>query len=237
MPGQRELSNTRSLRSSTKQHRSVLNAEATILNPQPSTRPISVVKVGGSLFDLPDLRQRLEQILKSLSSQSVAIVSGGGTAADIVRGMQPVHELTDAAAHRLAMQSLAVGEALLCEIIHPSTRVASMRKAREAWLEGHIAVIDAARFVLAEKAQNEQPLDETWDATSDSIAAWVATVMRAERLILLKSLDAACWEEAAQHTDPCFGHHARTVPQIQWCNLRLTTEPTPLRGSPSRTTK
>ena len=214
-----------------------MNAEATILNPQPTTRPISVVKVGGSLFDLPGLRLRLEEILYSLSSHNVAIVSGGGAAADIVRGMQPVHGLTDSAAHRLAMQSLAVGEALLCEIIHPSTRVASMRKAREAWLEGHIVVIDAARFVLAEKALNQQPLDETWAATSDSIAAWVATVMRAEKIVLLKSRDATCWEEATKHTDPCFEHHARTVPQIQWCNLRLTTEPTPLRGSPSRTTK
>ncbi len=206
----------------------MLIAEATILNAQLSNRPVSVVKVGGSLFDLPDLRVRLAEVLQSLTTYNVAIVSGGGAAADIVRRIQPVHGLTDAAAHRMAMQSLAIGEALLCELIDESTRVASMAEARKAWTVGQIVVVDAARFVLAEKAFNEQSLDETWAATSDSIAAWVATLMQAEKIVLLKSCDAANWEEATQHTDACFGHYAQTVPQIEWRNLRRTTKPTPI---------
>ena len=45
-----------------------------------------VVKVGGSLYDLPDLGPRLRRFLDGLDDPDRLVVPGGGAAADVVRG-------------------------------------------------------------------------------------------------------------------------------------------------------
>ena len=193
------------------------------------TRPIVVVKVGGSLFGLPDLRSRLAAVVGLRSSHRIGFVSGGGASADVVRQLQPVHDLSDAAAHRVAMQSLSVGESLLLELIDQATSVNSHAEARKAWRNQLIAVFSAARFVQAEHTANPLPLQETWATTSDSIAAWIATVVHAEEIVMLKSAAARTWSQSLEHVDPCFEQHARSVPLVSWGNLRETTELVSLR--------
>lgn len=194
------------------------------------TQPIAVVKVGGSLFDLPDLRSRLAAVVGLRPSHHIAFVSGGGAAADVVRGLQPVHGLTDAAAHRVAMESLSVGEALLSELIGQSARVGTYAEARQAWGNQMTPVFGASRFVQNESAANHRTLQETWATTSDAIAAWIANVVRAEEIVMLKSITVRSWSQALEHVDPCFEHHALGVPKVSWCNLREGTDLTALRG-------
>lgn len=50
-----------------------------------------VVKVGGSLFDLPDLGPRLRAWLKTLRTADVLLVPGGGPTADVVRSLDRAH--------------------------------------------------------------------------------------------------------------------------------------------------
>lgn len=199
------------------------------LNTASTKRSIAVVKVGGSLFDLPDLRERLMAVFDQLSTCQIAIVSGGGASANIVRELQPIHGLTDAEAHRVALRSMSVGESLLNELVGCSALAESRTAADQCGHRGRIAIIQAAKFVRTEHAANQSPLEENWSVTSDSIAAWVTVAMQATRLIMLKSVDADSWEQAVRHTDSCFGQHAETVPQVSWCNLRRTTELTELR--------
>ena len=52
-----------------------------------------VAKVGGSLFDLPDLRQRLNRWLVAQADTPVLLIPGGGELADAVRNLHRTHGL------------------------------------------------------------------------------------------------------------------------------------------------
>jgi aspartokinase-like uncharacterized kinase len=69
-----------------------------------SSGPV-VVKVGGSLFDLPDLGPRLEVWLGA--RRSVVLVPGGGPTTDVVRALDRTHRLGEEAAHWLALRSIS----------------------------------------------------------------------------------------------------------------------------------
>lgn len=112
-------------------------------------QPAVVAKVGGSLYDLPELGERLQRLLLSFSGRRILLVAGGGTSADVVRKLQPVHELSDAAAHRIAMESLRVGERLLCELIPSAILVSSLSD----MLQPGTFVVQAADLV----ASHEKP--------------------------------------------------------------------------------
>ena len=69
---------------------------------------MTVVKVGGSLFDHPKLGAGLRAYLESLAPAEVLLVPGGGGVADAVRELDRVHALGGEAAHWLALRSLGV---------------------------------------------------------------------------------------------------------------------------------
>ena len=64
----------------------------------------------------------------------------------------------------------------------------------------------------------------TWDATSDSIAAWLATELHTSELVLLKSVSrpSGVMANAARAglVDRCFPDAAARIPQVSWVNLR-----------------
>lgn len=142
-----------------------------------------VVKVGGSLYDHPRLGPGLRAYLEPLLPGGVLLVPGGGDLADAVRALDAVHRLGDGAAHWLALRSLVVAAAFLRHLV-PDERV---------------TILDAFAFAVADE-DRPGALPHTWDVTSDSLAARVAAVHGAGRLMLLKSVDippGVPWEEAA----------------------------------------
>src|SRR5271166_3401866 len=71
-----------------------------------------VVKVGGSLFSMPDLAQRLRRWLAQAGPR-ILLVPGGGAAADVVREFDKCHSLGEEASHWLALWSLRLNAELL----------------------------------------------------------------------------------------------------------------------------
>lgn len=143
-----------------------------------------VVKVGGSLFDHPGLGPGLRAFVETLDGP-VLLVPGGGDLADAVRTLDRVHGLGEEQAHWLALLSLAVTGQLL--------------RSLTLGFIPRVKVLDCFQF-----ARDDEPhpgvLPHTWAVTTDSIAARVAVVYRASRLILLKSIDipdGAPWPVAA----------------------------------------
>jgi aspartokinase-like uncharacterized kinase len=135
---------------------------------------MTVVKVGGSLFDHPGLLPGLRAWREGIDGPML-LVPGGGAMADVVRQWDRVHRLGDETAHRLAVRTMAVVGELLESV-------------------PECAVFDCATIF------NEAELPRSWAVTSDSIAARVAATERATRLVLLKSVDvqaATPWPEAA----------------------------------------
>lgn len=160
-----------------------------------------VVKVGGSLYDLPDLRQRLAWFLGGLSDPDWLLVPGGGGTADVVRAFDRDHKLGPERSHWLALQACSLNAHFLHTLVPGARMVVDPCGHRGA------GILDPLAFVQQEDGQ-PGCLPHLWEATSDSVAARVAQVCRAE-LILLKSTalgEGMSWQEAAQagYVDPVF---------------------------------
>lgn len=147
--------------------------------------PVRVYKVGGSLFDWPELLGRLRALLLEEAGRPL-LISGGGAAADVVREWDRLHRLGEERSHRLAVKSLCLGEAFLADNLDRAVTVDGRAQAEDAWQTGRLPVLCVDRFLAAEEATDIAPLPHRWDVTSDSIAAWVAARWPAE-LVLLKS--------------------------------------------------
>jgi aspartokinase-like uncharacterized kinase len=127
---------------------------------------LTVVKVGGGIGD-----EALPAVCAALAGRrSLLVVPGGGRFADAVREADRRHGLHAHTSHRMAILAMEQFGWLLSDLI-PGVPVL---------------------------LPSGLPLDElpaSWDVTSDSIAAWVAHRVGAERLVLVKAVDGAAVDE------------------------------------------
>jgi aspartokinase-like uncharacterized kinase len=147
-----------------------------------------VVKVGGSLFDHPRLRSGLRAYLESLAPDELMLVPGGGDFADAVRKLDRIHGLSEEVSHALALRAMTVSAEFLARLLDIPT------------IGSQIHIPNAYEFA-AQDLSNPGALPASWNVTSDSIAARMAVVLGAKRLILLKSVDippGLSWQEAAK---------------------------------------
>lgn len=183
--------------------------------------PATLFKLGGSLLETPDLAARLTALLhEALATCRPILVVGGGSAADIVRRWEPVHALSDAASHELAIAAMDFNARLLRTLLsRAGLPVVSDPREHRA---GAILIPDM--LTELHRARPDVP-PETWDITSDSLAAWLARRLGAARLVLLKSVDAPGDLAAAttQGTvDPLLVSYATGL-SVSWINLRRDT--------------
>jgi aspartokinase-like uncharacterized kinase len=167
-----------------------------------------VIKVSGSLLDLPGLGERLRAWLETLGTSHLLLVPGGGPTADVIRALDRQHRLGEEAAHWLALRALSLNASVLQALVPGTEVVADLTAGAAACRRGIVPILDAWSFA---RADEERPgrLAHRWDVTSDSVAARVAVVAGAPLLILLKSVTIAetlSWAEAGRHglVDPCF---------------------------------
>jgi aspartokinase-like uncharacterized kinase len=160
-----------------------------------------VVKVGGSLFDLPDLGPRLRAWLAARPAGPVLLVPGGGAAADVVRDLDRCHRLGEEAAHWLALQALSLTARFLCRLLPGSPLVREPAGRLPHAEPGRPVILDPHLFVQADEGA-AGCLPHSWAVTSDAVAARAAVVAGARRLVLLKSVTipaSMTWEDAGRH--------------------------------------
>lgn len=140
-----------------------------------------VIKIGGSLMGSPELERWL-QIFAKFSDGNIVIVPGGGLFADAVREAQKLSKISDACAHRLAVISMDQFGLLLANT-NPLLATASseLEIAERTWQHRAIVWLPS-KMVLA-----DDTIPQSWDVTSDSLAAWLAQKLGAEHLVLVKS--------------------------------------------------
>jgi aspartokinase-like uncharacterized kinase len=143
-----------------------------------SRSPLAIVKLGGSHATGPHLKDWLTAI--AAEAGSIVIAPGGGPFADAVRTAQAEIGFDERAAHTMALMAMAqFGSAL--ESLHPALRLAASRSAiLRALKDGKVPVWSPEPMARA------AALPETWDLTSDSLAAWLAGALGAGRLLLVK---------------------------------------------------
>jgi aspartokinase-like uncharacterized kinase len=185
-------------------------------------RSLVIAKIGGSLFDLADLRERTGAWMADLGERPVLLIPGGGAAADVIRRLDQVHQLEESAAHWLALRMMAVNAHFLAGLF--GIPVAHGPVDRAALRPGLVGVLDAFSFCQADELAPGS-LPHSWDVTSDSIAARVAQVSSGS-LVLLKSTEigpARGWDDAAAAglVDAAFAGvvSAARLP-VSWVNLR-----------------
>jgi aspartokinase-like uncharacterized kinase len=189
--------------------------------------PLIVIKIGGSLLTLPDLAARLEPLLNRRPDIRPVFVAGGGAAADAVRLWDAACSLGETISHELAMESLNVTAKLLAHLLPYGSLIESRRQAEACWELRQHPILRLQDWMREPEAKSDE-LPQTWDVTSDSLAAWLAARWRADELWLLKSADLPAEisvEEASRQelVDRFFPQIAEEVRTIRWGNLRAAT--------------
>ena len=186
---------------------------------------LTIIKCGGSLLDLSDLVQRLLALVDRESLQPAVVVVGGGAAVDLVRNWDQKHCLSAEESHELAIHAMALNARMLISLHSRLCAVTSVDQV--AGLPSQAVAVLIPDVAIQQLEIGNAPLPRSWHVTSDSIAAWLATIYDA-RLLLLKSADMpeslisprAVDLAAVGLVDPGFPQLASELTNIEWCNLR-----------------
>ncbi len=206
----------------------------------------TVIKLGGSLLTLPNLKERLQMVVNSLSPQKALIVAGGGAAADEVRRMDQRFGLSAEQAHWAAVAAMTFNSQTLSRVCGRLPVVASRIDAQTAWNQHDAVLLDVNRFLRDEQNSHLHcpSLPESWSVTSDSIAAFVALRWPAGQLMFCKSCDFTLPNVGVQNKehllDDWFPNLLSPLQQskvkLSWLNLRAANpQPQPLLNSPDCT--
>ena len=133
----------------------------------------TVVKLGGAVL----AAKPLAALAGIPRNGSTLIVPGGGPFADTVRAVDARLGLGDDAAHWAAILAMDQYAYALAALVHG---------ARIVRAPGEAGSRDLAVLAPYDWLHLSDPLPHSWDVTSDSIAAWVAGAVGAERLLLVK---------------------------------------------------
>lgn len=145
----------------------------------------AVVKVGGSLAENPKQLIALCTKLSRLAEKyKFVAVPGGGTFADVVRDLDKRFNLSSGVSHRMAILGMDQFGMLLAQITPDSCATHLLEDARQLAETGAVAIFLPSRLMF-----REDPLRNSWDVTSDSIAAYVAGRLQAAKLVLVTDVD------------------------------------------------
>jgi aspartokinase-like uncharacterized kinase len=138
-----------------------------------------VIKVTGSLIEHP----RCDEWLQAIPPLApVVIVPGGGRHADAVRSAQPSAQFSDRHAHRMALRAMGdIGRELAsrCSFLVEAHSLSAVRAA--------LAAQQTPLWLPDDLLGGHPDIEESWDVTSDSLAAWCAGQIHARGCILLKA--------------------------------------------------
>lgn len=140
-----------------------------------------VIKLGGSLLGSPELLKWLE-VLTRYGDGKIVIVPGGGILADAVRESQKLSNSSDVVAHKMAVMAMDQ-YAVLMSGLNPAlvTAESELEIAERGW-QHRTVVWMPSKMVCA-----DETIPANWQVTSDSLAAWLASRLNAQQLILVKS--------------------------------------------------
>jgi len=137
---------------------------------------VIVVKLGGSLYNTPELRLWLMALADYSAQQSIVIVPGGGPFADQVRSAQALHHFDDDIAHHMALIAMKQFGLLLSSLTAKCQLINGLETPSgpfSIWLPNDDVLL-------------ESDLKKSWDISSDSIALWLANKFNAQQLLLIK---------------------------------------------------
>jgi aspartokinase-like uncharacterized kinase len=184
-----------------------------------------VVKLGGSLLRQADLADRWRRWYALQSPRQTHIVVGGGGVADAVADIQRIHaRMTDAQAHWLCIRAMQLNAELVFGLLPEAEYVVDVAEFVRRSPAVSTFVVDPWSFMQAD-ARSADPLPESWDVSSDSIAARLATTIDAAELVLLKSALPETADRRVSYVDRAFAGASQSIPSIRCVDLSDNTFP------------
>ena len=144
-----------------------------------------VIKVGGSLSQNPQsLRALCVKLSELAKKHALVVVPGGGKFADCVRDFDKRFSLSSSAAHRMAILGMDQYGLLVSDLMPDCRVVDKLGDAKRLSGTGRLVVFLPSRFLF-----ESDELENSWDVTSDSIAAYIAGRLQAGRVLLVTDVD------------------------------------------------
>ncbi|MCW4054061.1 MAG: delta 1-pyrroline-5-carboxylate synthetase [Candidatus Bathyarchaeota archaeon] len=144
-----------------------------------------VTKVGGSLAkDSERLIALCAKLSRLAKDYEFVVVPGGGMFADVVRDSDERFNLSSGISHRMAILGMDQFGLLLAQITPNSCATHLLDDAKQLSETKAVPVFLPSRLIF-----KEDPLKNSWDVTSDSIAAYVASKLQATKLVLVTDVD------------------------------------------------
>lgn len=164
----------------------------------------TILKVGGSLQAFPTkLRALCDKIRELSQNYRLIIVPGGGEFADAVRELDRRFVLSPVIAHRMALLAMDQYGLMLTDLLKGSCSVNKLDNLFSTLDLGKLPVFLPSTFMF-----EEDPLENTWDVTSDSIAVYIAWRLRSQRTILITDVD------GIYPQDPKFSPNSKLIKKV-----------------------
>ncbi len=169
---------------------------ACVSGHQPPAGPLVVIKIGGGLTAIPGALDTACSAVAALGrGRRLVVVPGGGPFADAVREFDARVGASADAAHWMAILAMDQFAQVLAERIEGAVLVEEPGAIPAVLGAGSVVVLAPYRWLRAADV-----LPHSWNATSDSVAAFVAGALDAGHLVLIKPVG----DSSPRPVDPCF---------------------------------
>lgn len=115
------------------------------------TNTTLVCKLGGSLLDLPDLRDRVTHVLGRFGRFRRVVVVGGGRVVDALRQYHGIHRWPEDLSHAMALRALRTTEDIALAVMGDLVDAANVQDVVDAWSRGRTPLLRLSEFTGASK--------------------------------------------------------------------------------------
>jgi aspartokinase-like uncharacterized kinase len=145
----------------------------------------TIVKVGGSLSLYPEkLRCLCLKISEISKEQKLIVVPGGGKFADVVRSLDKSFHLSCSTSHRMSILGMDQYGMLLSDLIPGSITTNKLEE-----IKYFLDLEKLPIFLPSNLLFREDPLENSWAVTSDSIAVYIASRLQVTKVLLVTDVD------------------------------------------------
>jgi hypothetical protein len=156
-----------------------------------------ILKIGGSLAVYPKKLKFLCSRLNAASKKhNIIVVPGGGEFADVVRVLDERFSLSDSVSHKMAILGMDQYGFLLSDLIKNSQVINQLEQVQKIFDFRKLPVFLPSNFML-----KNNPLENSWTVTSDSIAVYIANQLHIKNVILVTDVDGIFTCDPKKHAD------------------------------------
>jgi aspartokinase-like uncharacterized kinase len=156
--------------------------------------------VGGSLALHPEeLKALCATLSRASKKHKIIIVPGGGEFADVVRRLDERFSLSCNTTHRMAILAMDQFGLLLSDLMPDSAVVNAIEDVPGVLASGNLPIFLPSRLLF-----HDDLLENSWDVTSDSIAAYLSNRLILQNVLLITDVNGIYTSDPKKHSDARF---------------------------------